>query len=95
MAGEGVAKDCHGAEEWFLFAASRGHKDAGNNLEVINKQRNIKLAFVLVATIAFGFIVTSALTGYGGDFFKAMLEEPEVQMTSAAPPTNPGFFSSK
>jgi TPR repeat protein len=96
--GEGVSKDAHSAEQWFLFAASRGHEGAKKNLVLLDKQRNIQLGFVIFATVVLGFFLTMGITGYGGDFFKALIGEEDVELlepggTSPAVP-NPGFFSS-
>jgi TPR repeat protein len=87
--GEGVAKDSHSAEQWFLFASARGHKGAQKNLEIIDRQRNIQLAFVMLATLVLGMLLTWFLTTYGGNLYHTLFEEPDTSTQT----TNPGAFS--
>mmetsp|Transcript_22827 Transcript_22827/g.26852 ORF Transcript_22827/g.26852 Transcript_22827/m.26852 type:complete len:256 (-) Transcript_22827:122-889(-) len=93
--GEGVPKDTHSAEQWFLFASARGHKEATENIKILDKQRNVQLVFIMVATLVFGLLLTWLLTGYGGDLFHAWFdEESPASIDTETTSINPGYFSS-
>jgi len=49
--GEGVDRNQYKAEEWFLFAAKHGHKEAEKNSKVLERKNTIILVLIVISAL--------------------------------------------
>jgi TPR repeat protein len=84
--GEGVDRDYYKADEWFSFAAARGHKQAQQNVEKLARRRNTILVLIVLTTIPVGLLVTWGIVNFFGNFIEEGTPgTPEV-------PSSPSFL---
>jgi hypothetical protein len=103
MNGEGVAMDQYKAEEWFTFAAARGHKKGDGAARKIQRYNLCFVALMAALTMIVGTLVTwGAVNFFGGiyDAHQAKKRNPvgvprDAGMIGGSwPNTAPGMYSS-
>jgi hypothetical protein len=89
MNGEGVDRNRHKADEWFSFAAERGHGDALKSMNKIDRQQTVMVMAVFALTLITGTIVTLWTVKFGSDFVSYFWKPDQVDVASL----HPGFYS--
>jgi len=98
--GEGVDSNQYKAEEWFTFAAARGHKGASKLAGQIQRKNLCFVALLSALTILVGTLATWGGVNFFGDMYERAFpkspansvpreEDPELPWLS----TSPGLFS--